>query len=239
MNKDIEPLLPSLNNIFDRYKDQGLKAIYLWGSITTPTDFDIKTSDVDTLGIADDNMDLELQDVIRKQLQAEHPELVKFGFNLLYEKSLKTGEPFKSRLTKVIPPRFLLSDFPFWYHVAGKKYSMGDFTDNPPPHTEALECLLSQVKNRGWSNAHDVEPGSEIRLPKILWRVIYLLQIIRGCEGIFSRSFVALNANKKEKEMVDILKSIKSSGYDRSIFMKHADYFNEFLKDTRSVLNKI
>ena len=142
----LKSIKQSLIDTYDRYKDKGIGAVYLCGSITTP-DFDIKTSDIDSVGIVKDFTDIGIKDDIQKELSEWHPEVVKFGFNIAYEGELSGKFEPRSGLSKSILPRLLLLDFPNWVWVAGEQYKVSDFTDNPPAPEEGLYWRLTVEKN--------------------------------------------------------------------------------------------
>ena len=231
-NDFIASIKQSLKDIYEKYKDKGLKAIYLWGSVTTE-DFDIKTSDIDSIGIVNDGVDVAMEYEIKHELEQRHPEVVKFGFRIAYEGELKGVIKPTSHLASVILPRLLLLDLPHWTFVVGKKYLLSDFTDNPPMPQEGLYWRLEQLKNKGWNVAEDVEEGKEQRFLKILWRIVYLFQLSRGLEGQFSYSSLIVNVNEEEKPFINAIQTVKKSGYNRERFLIFIPVFNNLLNLTR------
>jgi|GEM_PF-2680060 len=227
-NNVITPIIKDFREVYEIYKNKGLRAIYLWGSITTK-DFDIKTSDVDGIGIIDDEIDMNIENEIKHELEMRHPEITKFGFRVTCEGELRGEIKPKFPLATSIPPRLLLLDLHNWIFVAGKKYSMVDFTNTPPMFEEGLYWRLEQLKNKGWDISENVENGKEQCFLKILWRIVYLFQLLRGLDGSFSYYFVITHADKKEKIFVDAMQVVKNSGYKREDFINFIPVFNELL----------
>lgn len=229
MKDIIQSISPSLKEVYNEYKDQGIQAVYLWGSAITE-DFDPQTSDIDSIAIVSEDFSPKLEDIIKQQLQSKHPSLKKFGFRILYEEELRSGSPTKSTLAAFIPPRLLLFDLPNWLHVGGRVFSQGDFTNELITPTEAIKLRLFQLKNRNLENAADVPIGEEEFYLKKLWRMIHLLQLVRGLEGKFSYSFVKSNMNEEEGKLVEVLEELKQSKYNRDLFVKYIPLFNSFVK---------
>ena len=235
-------LLPSVTEslrvIYEKYAGEGLKAVYLWGSVTT-TDFDIRTSDVDGIGVVGDQTDIALEEKIKYELEAQHPEVVKFGFRLVHESELSGKMKPVSPLASVILPRLLLLDMPHWTYVAGEKYEVSDFTDNPPTPAEGLYWRLEQMKNKGWADIRDVEKGKEQRVSKILWRIVYLFELMSGDKGSFSYSAVCQNAGEEMTPYVHALNELKSSGYDRAVFEKDLPLFEDLVEKAKQFSESI
>jgi predicted nucleotidyltransferase len=91
-NKDslIVTVSESLKEIYEKYSSQGMLAVYIWGSVLTP-DFNIESSDVDTIAIVYDELDYKFEEIIQKQLALKHPEVSKLGFRFLYKSEFDTG----------------------------------------------------------------------------------------------------------------------------------------------------
>lgn len=222
----------SLQKVFDDYKAHGMEAVYLWGSVTTE-DFDPETSDVDSIAIVSGDFDVKLESVIRDHLQSLHPDLLKFGFRLLYVEELRSGSPIKSQLAKWISPRLLLLDLPNWHYVAGKKYTQADLTDKPVTYREAMKLRLEQLRERGWEDGANVEPRDESIYLKNVWRMVHLMQLMRGINTAFSYSSVKANTDADEREIVQALDAMKRSRYDRTLFVAYIPLLNDFVESIK------
>ncbi len=229
----IQEVTPSLKNLFEKYRYEGMLSIYLWGSVTT-NDFNPTTSDVDSIAIVNDDFDEKLERIIQAELQNSHPAIKKFGFRVLYKKELELGKQLKSVLASYISPRFFIFDIPNWVHIVGKKYVTADFTDNPPTIDEMLKSRVDEIKNRNWEDASKIEDLKEEFYIKCLWRIVHLKQLQRGVNSPFSYSTVTLNTDDGEKKIVEILNKIKASGYSRDIFIKYTSPLNSFVEEVKS-----
>lgn len=229
----IQEVTPSLKNLFEKYRHEGMLSIYLWGSVTT-NDFNPATSDVDSIAIVDDDFREKLERIIQAELQNTHPAIKKFGFRVLYKKELELGKQQKSVLASYISPRFFIFDIPNWVHIVGKKYVTADFTDNPPTIDEMLKLRVDEIKNRNWEDASKIEDQKEEFYIKCLWRIVHLQQLQRGVSGPFAYSGVVINANNSEKHIVDVLGKIKASHYNREIYTQNIKILNSFVEEIKS-----
>ena len=236
MEEIIKSVTSSLKDVFKDYEAQGIRAIYLWGSVTTE-DFDPEISDIDSVAIVNDDFDIELEEIIRQKLQSQYPKIQKFGFRVLYEEELRSGKHIKSPLSSFVPPRLLLFGLHNWLYIGGKQYSQDNFTDSPITCEEAMKLRFYQLKQRNWEDASGVELDEEHHYLKKLWRMMYLLQLMRGIKNKFSYSSIKSNANEEEKEVVEALEAVRQSHYSRDVFLKHISIFNSFVKSIQSKFN--
>ncbi|MEN9647642.1 MAG: hypothetical protein RLY57_446 [Candidatus Parcubacteria bacterium] len=227
MNPIIDEIKPSIDKIYEKYKDRGLTSIYLWGSVTT-NDFDPLTSDIDSIAIVEDIFDEKLESEIQLELQNMNPAVKRCGFRVLYISELKEGVHKKSNLASYISPAFFVFDLPNWIHVAGKKYEQNNLTDHVPTVAEVMKFRVSEIVNRKWQDAAFIEAGREQYYLKCLWRIVHLKQLARGVMGPFSYTSVIQNADGEEKKIVTILNEIKTAHYDRAIYLKYISELNAF-----------
>ena len=54
----------ALTDVYENYKDRGLLSVYLYGSLLTE-DFNPEMSDIDSIGIVDDELSLFVEDEIQ------------------------------------------------------------------------------------------------------------------------------------------------------------------------------
>jgi hypothetical protein len=147
---------------------------------------------------------------------------------------LQENKWYKSVLGSYIALRFFIFDMPNWIHVAGKKYSANDFTDDPPTITEMFRARIEEIEKRGWNDAAVIQNSKEEFYIKCLWRIVHLEQLQRGIKGVFSYSSVVEHANEDEKSIVDILNQIKTAGYKQNIVRENAGQLNSFVAKIKS-----
>lgn len=132
-----------LRSIYEAFKDDGMLAIYFWGSITRE-DFDPTISDVDSIAIIDKTMNLEKRKEIRTWLEAHFSRRMKFGLQFYGIEELNEETPY-TLLATIQPPGYLLLRFNDWIHVAGKQFTRKDFKAQDMTPEEAMQHQLAQV----------------------------------------------------------------------------------------------
>jgi len=217
-----EKAISLLKQIYESYSSNGIKAVYLYGSILRD-DFNPKTGDIDSIAIVDDSTSMELEQKIRAELTAKMPEIKKFGLRLLYESELKGGEA-KGFLASVISPKSLILDLPNWEHVAGKQFIQSDFVSTLPTYREAI---LSEVPElRRHVNEDDYE-----YLVKKLAQIVDLCQRERGKKGLFLYSNLEYFSRgfPIEEKVVEAILEIRKNNYNSEVIRKHKNSIQEFV----------
>jgi predicted nucleotidyltransferase len=210
-----------LQQIYTKYLSTGENGVYLYGSILRD-DFDPETSDIDGIAIVDDNVPLELREKILSELTAAMPELKKIGFQLLYKSELNGGEP-KGRIAKVISPKALLLEMPYWEHVAGKIFLPKDFP--PTNFSEAVADEMRIAVSRGWSDVKNVEEEKYEFFTKLLIYILYLQdEEVNGAKP-FSYDII----RKLQIPLSEALLETKAAQYNKTVFQKNIPIFQKFI----------
>lgn len=143
-DKIIKEAMALLKAVYEQYKDNGMLAIYFWGSITRD-DFDPEVSDIDSIAIIDKRMDLNKRKEIRSWLESQLAHERKFGLQFYGLEELNGAEPY-TLLGGIQPPGYILLLFRTWIHVAGKRYDRSDFKSQDMSPQEAINHQLAQVR---------------------------------------------------------------------------------------------
>ncbi len=216
-----------LKEISSRYLEKGIEAVYLWGSILRD-DFNSETSDIDSIGIANDPTPFELEDEIKQEIQKLMPEVNKFGFRLLYKSEL-SGEKIKSLLATYISPESHILDLPNWKHIAGKEFSQSDFLKTLPTYNQAIISEVPSLR----VHVKDIDNIAEkdyLQLTKKLAQIVDLIQKERGAKGAFSYSKMLERAQgQKEQNIANAIVEVKKSNYSPEIFREHLQTIKEFI----------
>lgn len=216
-----------LKTIYNKYSNDGVVSIYLWGSILTK-DFNEETSDIDAIAFVEDSTPLELQKTIGDELgKSDVPRL---HLNFIYLGEFNSS-PIKSGLCGVIDPRLLLLDFPYWKHAAGKRLKVKDFSLKKPNHKQAIEIHLQNIKRRQWQDVSKVSPFERIYFIKEIARLIHAVQSSRVASKVpFSYVDILKRANKEEKLVVEAVNELRANNskisYDRFV-----PIFQEFIDE--------
>lgn len=227
MNHIFEQAKTELKRVYDKYSGRGIASIYLWGSILTE-DFDADRSDIDSIALVVDSTPIELQKIIGDELASS--EVPRLHLNIVYLSELSKS-PVKGGLCAVIDPRLLLLDFPFWKHVAGKKYNVKDFGLPKPTYRQAAEIQLQNIKNRQWSDVSRISPFERMYFVKALARLIHVLQASRQqSKEPFSYAGILKHANKEEKPVVEAINELRANNSKIS-FDRFVPIFQEFIDD--------
>lgn len=114
-----------LSRVYEDYKDKGVQAIYLWGSVTRD-DWRADVSDIDAIAIVNKTVNLDERPLINQRLKDEFTPSLKLGLQFFGIEELNGGEPY-TLLSKFQPAGYLLLRFNDWLYVAGEHYSRTDF----------------------------------------------------------------------------------------------------------------
>lgn len=218
-----------LNKIFSQYKSRGLTSIYLWGSITTD-DFDSQKSDIDSIGIIETS-DMPFDEspaniyLENGKMKEHHLKL-----NYLYKDELD-GKRIKSGLAKVIGIELLLFDFPYWTHVAGKKFRRSDFKLNDVTSSEAAKIEASMIRNRYLPFGEDYK--DYVYFLKAVARLCYYLQQTDHDKVAFSYSGLAGHKNDLTKNAVDAILAIRAKDWDLQMFKEKLSILQDLVENLR------
>lgn len=221
----------ALIEIFDEYKDRGIISLYLYGSILTK-DYIEGESDIDSIGFADENMALALENEIKNKL-CEKSGFDKFGFRLLYKSELDTGI-IKGNLASFIHPQLLLLDFPHWKHVVGQTFSRPDFSLADIDAVGAVKIRLDHLVKIE-DGSFKTSPGNKhILFLKVLARIMFHLQKERGCNDPFSYSSVLSYSNEEEKPVAEAILNCKKSKWSELVFEENLAIYKNYINILRN-----
>lgn len=221
-----EKAVEVLNKIYNNHKENGLEAVYLWGSVVTGG-FNEENSDIDSIGIVSSDATVTESDF---EEDLKNSGFKEFHLRLISEDDLKSGEINKENIiTTVIFPRVLLFDLPNWELVVGKDLKIEDFTDNPPTIKEVINHKLDKVFRDKWEDFNNVQPELFQYHLKGLLRFIHYRQIDRGSDSNFSMQKIEENADEFEKEIIEIFKESKSNNYDKELSSKYSEKIDSFI----------
>lgn len=133
-----------LQETFEQYKDRGMQAIYLWGSVTRD-DFNPQISDIDAMAIIDRNMDLDQRPLIKTRLNQQFSQNMKLGLQFYGIEELNGGDSY-TVLSRYQPAGYLLLRFEEWQHIAGQQFDRKDFAVENFTPQEAYRHQLQQSK---------------------------------------------------------------------------------------------
>lgn len=223
-----QKVIEALNNLYNKHKDNGLEAIYLWGSITTG-EFNENKSDVDSIGIVSKNSTIKESDLLNELEETGIPE---FHIRLINEEDFKTGETNPENIiTTVMFPTVLLFDLPNWEFVVGKEFKISDFRESPITVSDVVNERIKRILRDEWNHSENVKPEVVVYYLKELLRLIHLRQIDRGMNSRFSMQNITDNSDEQEKEIIEIFKELKEKKYSHEDFLKHAETLNKFVED--------
>lgn len=225
----------ALNNLYEKYKDFGLEAIYLWGSITTD-EFNEDKSDVDSIGIISKDSAIQEKDLLE---ELEKTGISEFRIRLINEEDFRTGEPNpKNIITTVMFPTVLLFDLPNWEHVIGKEFKIADFRDNPITVVDVFNERIKRILRDEWNHSEKVKSEVVVYYLKEILRLIHLRQIDRRINNRFSMRGIRDNADMQEKEIIEIFEELKESKYNYEDFLKHTEVLDKFVRGVFDVYKK-
>lgn len=222
----------AITELYETYKDRGVRTVYIWGSILTE-DFNSTTSDIDSIAIVDDNFPLEIEAEMMESVRNKYPELKEFFIRLLYLSELNGGE-HKAPLATVIYPPLLLLEMPKWLYVAGEKFTNNDFKIKPPTFAEAIKIRLSRIKKEGWNNVANIGEEKHMYFIKGVSRLIDLCQKNRGAGDVpFSYTKIKEESEKSgddlEKNIIKSIYESRKNDWDYSVFVKNTPLFQTFI----------
>lgn len=187
-----------LEDLYTRHKNDGVLAMYIWGSITR-SDFDPATSDIDVVCIVGDEFDKANNEKFREELTVHAPGY-EWGFQIIYLDELNGG-PIRSRLAQAMSPQSILPTFPSWVYVCGNQYDRTDFKVNDATIPERMKLNIGEIRTR-LNNIPTDSSERKMRdrkgIVKACLLLIYNRQLLRG--AYFNLDYTALPQNADEEE---------------------------------------
>jgi hypothetical protein len=200
-----------LSTIYELYKNKGVEALYLWGSVTT-TDYKEGTSDIDCIAIVSDTTNTLIEKEIYSIFKNEFPAIA-FDFHLLYRSELDGGSS-KTFLTSVVEVELLLFDFSHWKHLAGHTFKSSDFLAHQPTIQEAIALQIKKIKNFNWILVEEISQEKFVYFLKTLSRILYLREKEQsGTMTAFSYSNLVSIQNKPDISIAKIILESRKKGW--------------------------
>jgi hypothetical protein len=228
----------ALKKVYDKYNSLGLEAIYLDGSILTK-DFDLKVSDVDSIGIVNDSFPVELEDVVKDFLSKEYPQIRQFGFRLLYKSELN-GDQIKSFLASVIQPELLLFALPDWELVIGKSFSQTDFKLPILSYRRLRDMEIRNFYKFNWTEVSKIKEGYGGHI-NLLKTIIHIIDFEQKEKGIMNNTFSPLlvldNTEGEEKEIMEFIMENKKNNWDYSMFRNNSSFLQKYVNKLLSSIS--
>ena len=207
----------TLEKLLNDYKDQGLVAIYLWGSIITP-DFNPAISDIDAVGFLTDKADFEKLDKIREWLPKANPKLLRLQNNFFYISELTGEESVRSRLARLSSPEQAVFDFPNWQYVCGEKISENIFPKVSPQ--QFLEDQIKVVQEREeWAINPKTPNDIQYYCKSLVWLCVAIHKLSHKPD-VFSWQNLEEEADSNTRYLVHTLIELKKSGWNNSSLEK-------------------
>jgi len=185
----------TLKKIFRKYHNKGMDSIFLWGSIINK-DFDLKSSDVDSIAIVNNKLDLKKEKKIIWELKKISPEIKNFKIRFVYIDELN-NKGKKGSLTKYITPEQLIYDMKNWEYVVGIKYSEKSFSLKPNI-SRIIKTLEKKIKNMK-------SKKDEVYKKKAILRLIYYKEQLGGNNFPYSRNNLINKVKGKNKFLIQKL----------------------------------
>jgi len=233
--KQINLIEDALKDIYEKYKEKGILAIYLWGSILT-NDFNPKSSDIDSIAIVGKKSKIEDNKKINDLLKTRFPD-VDFKLNYLYLDELNGGK-IKSRLAKVICPKLLLLDFKNWKFIIGKKYFREGFKIKKINFDEAVKLNLIAARKNHLPFFRKGGFSLTQYFAKNLMKICHYLNEKEIGEHKFEYKKLLKNSPKNRKEIVKVLLKIRKKNWDRNLMKKNLNNLIDFMISLEKNLNR-
>ena len=183
-------------------------------------------SDIDALGITDDNFSEE-DSASNLFLEECAPELYDFRINFIRFSELNGATPL-THLARVTPAPLMMMLFPDWEYVCGKQYRRSDFTIETPTYEQVI-CLSLKVIDDFY-----IVPLTKSDFKKfksVVKRVMHICHFMHQIEkGHHPFSYLSLrdNMNDESREILELLLHIKEENY-RSPNKKELETVLKFL----------
>ena len=220
----------ALEKLYTTHRGAGLLSVYLWGSILRD-EYAPGVSDVDALGITDDNFPDEDADASNSFLQERAPELYDFRINFVQFSELNGATPV-THLAKVTPAPLMVMLFPDWEYVCGNQYQLSDFVVKAPTYEQAI-CLSMKVLDDFY--VLPLTKGDFKKFKSVVKRMMHICYFMNQIEKghqTFSYLLLKQNMNEQTREVLELLFRIKEQSY-RSPTKNELDTVLRFLDSTR------
>ena len=215
-----------LKRVYSKYKHRGLLSIYLWGTVLTD-DFNLKSSDVDSIGIVSNKAKEEDSRTINDLYLKESP-YKDLKLNYLYLDELN-GKKIRSRLARVIHPSLLLLDFKNWKYIIGKKYSRKDFRLGEIDFDKAIQLNIIAAK----TNHLPLFKKGDFKVTqyfiKNLIKVCHYLNEKEFGEHEFRYKKLLEKSPKRRKNIIKLLLKIRKSKWNEALTKKNLPILTNFI----------
>ena len=202
-----------LKEVWLSYKPKGLLSIYLWGSVITP-DYNPKNSDIDAVGILDDEANFDDLNKIRDWLPEVESRLRRLQINFFYLSELQGQKHVKSNFARLHDPEQAVADFNNWEYVCGTRFSYSDFP--APGPASILQHQIQVVKERlEWAkqpNKHYGARGLEYFCKSLVW-LCHDIHKLKHPRAVFSWKALKAEAEPDTKSLVYLLENLKQNGW--------------------------
>lgn len=225
----IQNAMQVLQDLYAEHADEGMLAIYIWGSVTR-SDFDPKTSDIDVVCIVNDDFPKEDNEKLREKLTTKSPER-EWGFQIIYLDELNGGA-IRSRLAGAMSPRSILPSFASWIWVCGKEYQRSDFSVTDATIPERMHLNISEIRTR-LANIPTDNDYKKIRdrkgVVKACLQLIYNRQLKRNEYFALDYNILPDKADDFEAPILHDLLCIKqTNAYDEGAYAPYLKRISEF-----------
>lgn len=201
----------TLKRLLNDYKNQGLVAIYLWGSIITP-DFNPATSDIDAVGFLTDKADFAKLDRIREWLPKANPKLLRLQINFFYISELTGEKPVRSRLARLSSPEQAVFDFPNWQYVCGERIGEDIFPIVSPK--QFLKDQIKVVKEREkWARNPKTPNDIQYYCKSLVWLCVAIHKLSHNPDT-FSWQSLEGEADTNTRHLVHKLVELKKGDWN-------------------------
>jgi predicted nucleotidyltransferase len=219
----------ALRNLYGHYFNDGILAIYIWGSVTR-SDFDPKTSDIDVICIVDNHFPKEENEKLREELTSTDPER-EWGFQIIYLDELNGGA-VRSRLAAAMSPQSILPSFPSWIWVSGNRYDRSDFSVKDASITERMKLNIAEIRSR-LANIQTDTDYKKIRdrkgVVKACFQLIYNRQLLRNEYFDLDYNVLPDKADSFELPILkDLLNIKRSSLYEEESYAPYVKVISDF-----------
>ena len=202
-------------------KNQYFKAIYLWGSITTD-EFDSKTSDIDAIGIVEEDTSIQEKDTVNQSISAK---LSQLKINFLYPSELNGG-PTRDTIASFIPVECILYDMNFWIHVAGTFFKREDFVLGRRSIDEVIAASLSSIKERFLLK---IKKEDYVYFIKAVAKLCYFIHQKEQNPKPFRYHDLVSDSSNETRTICESIFLIKESGWDAKLIESELLIFKEFV----------
>ena len=205
-------------------KGRGIVSVYLWGFVLT-SDFVPTSSDADAVALVTDLVTSVDEREAKARLASGVPNL---RINFIYLSELN-GSRTRGGLASVVSPRLLLSDFPYWKHIAGQRYVADDFDLDPADEQGAIGLELDVIRKRFLPGFAKGDFSDAEYFGKNVSRMLHYIHAARNGESAFSYGALTQEANSATSEVARTLIDWKKNGWSSHYLQGNWKIFSDFL----------